>query len=326
MAVLKSDIYAREPQAYVHGIPVFSDDDRYTDNYKKIASDHVAAMEATGHNPFMDEGLWVELEQSTRVLIEKYIPDGARVLDVGVGLGRVLGEMSRLDRYGIDISHDYLQRAKEKGIDVAFARIEDMPYKAGFFDAILACDVLEHVIDLHACCLQLMRVLKPGGVLIVRVPYLDDMSAYLDDSLAYEFIHLRSFDVPSLRILFGKIHGMQYKEHTFVAPYLKDALFKIKLPPKSSKITNLARELTKNDFASKCLKFFSEKSFIGHMLRRAGFSIHPLWILREMTEVSHEDFRNFVYNLRQSNPELLTELLPDLVESLEVNVVFKKLG
>lgn len=155
--------YIREPLKVVKSIPVFSYEDRYTDNYKKIASDHVEAMQKKGQNPFIDEGLWLELERSTKILIDKYVPDNVNVLDVGVGLGRILGPITRFNRYGIDISFDYLEIAKSKGIKVAFSKIEDMPYEDNSFDAIVCCDVLEHVIDLHACCMQISRVLKPGN-------------------------------------------------------------------------------------------------------------------------------------------------------------------
>jgi SAM-dependent methyltransferase len=210
------------------------------------------------------------------------VAHGERALDVGVGLGRVLEPLDKINRYGIDISFDYLEQARERGFEVAFSRIEDMPYEDGYFDAVVACDVLEHVIDLHSCCQQLVRVLRPGGVLIVRVPYLDDMEAFLDKSLPYEFIHVRSFDVPSLRIVFEKIMGMQYQEHNFVAPYLKDCLLKIKLLPGSSPLAQQARKATDPD--------------------------HPLWVLRD------------------NKPALLKELLPHLVEGLEVNIVFTKLN
>jgi len=291
--------FLRDPIDYVDGIAVFSPGDRYVDNYKKIALDHVGAVAATGNNPFMDEELWVELEESTRSLIEKHLPDGARVLDAGVGLGRLMGRMTRLDRYGIDISIDYLKIARDKGFKVAFSKIEDMPYEDGAFDAVVVCDVLEHVIDLHACCVQLLRVLKPGGSLILRVPYLDDMAAYLDDSLPYDLIHVRSFDVPSLRILFSKIHGMTYEEHTFSRPYLKDSLFKVKLFPGDSRLRQLASEADGPD--------------------------HPLWTLKNVASVTHEAYRNWVYGLRDGNPALLKELLPDLAEALEVNMVFRKI-
>jgi SAM-dependent methyltransferase len=290
--------YLRPPLEFLDGIPAFSIRDRYIDNYRQIAADHLAAMKGGTENPFIDTDLWIKLENSTRTLVRKYVADGARVLDAGVGLGRILGPMERLQRYGIDISLDYLKEARARGFEVAFSRIEDMPYEDGYFDAVIACDVLEHVIDLHGCCLQLLRVLRPGGVLIVRVPYLDDMEAYLDENIPYEFVHVRSFDLPSLRLLFGKILGMYYKEHDFVAPYIKDNLLKIKLLPGSSIATQLAREATDVD--------------------------HPLWMLRKVTEVSQETFKNWIYALRDQNPALCERLLPHLAEGLEVNVVFLK--
>jgi hypothetical protein len=64
--------YSRNPLDFFDGIPIFSPEDRYVGNYKKIAEDHVISLEKTGHNPFMDEVLWRELEDSTKSLIEKY--------------------------------------------------------------------------------------------------------------------------------------------------------------------------------------------------------------------------------------------------------------
>lgn len=298
MAELIQAPFIRAPIEVVDGIPVFSQRDNYVDNYTKIASDHVESLDDGNGNPFIDEELWADLEKSTRELVDKYIEDGARVLDIGVGLGRVLGSATHLDRYGIDISHDYLKKASKVGFKVAFSRIEDMPYPDNFFDAIVACDVLEHVIDLHACCLQILRVLRPGGTLIVRVPHKDDLEAYLDDSIPYEFVHVRSFDVASLRILFGKIHKMHFRESTFAGNYLKDSMFNVKL-------------LSENSPARKAAQL-------------ADGPDHPLWLLKKITDVSHEEFRAWIYNLRDQKPVLMRELLKEMTVSLEVNVVFTK--
>jgi SAM-dependent methyltransferase len=290
--------YLREPIAVVEGIPVFSSRDFYVENYVKIAADHVTSIDNGHGNPFMDEGLWRRLEASTRTLVDAHVPDGARILDVGVGLGRVLESATRLQRFGIDISLDYLSRSRDKGFEVAFARIEDMPYPDGYFDAVMACDVLEHVIDLHACCVQILRVLRPGGTLIVRVPYKDDLDAYLDESLPYDLIHIRSFDVASLRLLFGKVHGLTYVEHTFVEPYLKDALLRIRLLPETSLLRRVALDATDPD--------------------------HPLWTLRKSSQVSQEALRAWLFELREKEPAVYREVLPELVDSLEVNIVFRR--
>ncbi|KCV61255.1 methionine biosynthesis protein MetW-like protein [Bordetella bronchiseptica 99-R-0433] len=290
--------FIRTPLETNDGIPVFSQADRYIENYEKIAADHVAAMTPNNDNPFIEQDLWHTLEESTRAVIAQHIPPGSRVLDAGVGMGRILAPMTQYERYGIDITFDYLKRARENGFNVAFSRIEDMPYEDMAFDAVVACDVLEHVIDLQKCCTELIRVLKPGGTLIVRVPFLDDMEAYLNEELPYEFIHVRSFDVATLRILFGKIHGLQYIGHDFVAPYFKDTLFKVKLLPLNSRIAQVAKEADGPD--------------------------HPLWTLRKVAEVSQDEFKNWLATLKTEKPVLYRELAPELLEGLEVNIAFRK--
>jgi 2-polyprenyl-3-methyl-5-hydroxy-6-metoxy-1,4-benzoquinol methylase len=144
-----TDIYSCKPESVQNGIPVFSRKDAYVENYEKIASDHVSQISETQENPFMEEELWVSLEASTRAYIQRHVRKGSRILDVGVGLGRLLEPLTEYKRYGVDISLDYLAIAKRRGIEVALAKIEDLPYQTGFFDAIVVCDVLEHVFDLN---------------------------------------------------------------------------------------------------------------------------------------------------------------------------------
>lgn len=206
------DIYIKSPIYFKNGIPVFSKINTYINNYERISYDHIKAINETGGKPFIPEDTWRELESSTRKLIKKYIRDEERILDVGVGLGRLLSSFSNLKRYGIDISMDYLVIAKEKGIEVCFSLIEDMPYKKNFFDMVVCTDVLEHVIDLNLVIKKILSVLKSNGYLVIRVPYKENLKPYLDSSYPYAFAHLRNFDEYSLKILFIKIFGCRFIE------------------------------------------------------------------------------------------------------------------
>ena len=197
--------YALDPISIEDGIPVFSRPDDYQENYARIANDHLAYLASNGENPFIPERLWNEIEESTVRLLRKYTKDGDRILDAGVGLGRLLSHVPSLQRYGVDISADYLQRARNKGIDVALAKIEDLPYCADFFDAITCTDVFEHVLDLNLCVGKLLNVLKPGGILLVRVPYKEDLAPYTKRDYPYNFAHLRNFDEHSLTLYFTKV-------------------------------------------------------------------------------------------------------------------------
>jgi len=207
------ECYAREPLDYEDGIPIFSLTDFYVENYERISIDHLNHFETTGNNPWIREDHWQEIESSTEALIKKYATKSdIKILDVGVGMGRLLGRIPELQRFGMDISKGYLKHAKAKGIEVCMARIEDIPYREQFFDMVVATDVLEHVLDLNLVVRKILSVIKVGGIVIVRVPYKEDLHCYLEPNYPYDLVHLRNFEENGLRILFEKIFNMQVLE------------------------------------------------------------------------------------------------------------------
>ena len=292
-----TDIYVREPESVQNGIPVFSRKDAYVENYEKIASDHVSQISETQENPFMEEELWVSLEASTRAYIQRHVSKGSRILDVGVGLGRLLEPLTEYKRYGVDISLDYLAIAKRRGIEVALAKIEDLPYQAGFFDAIVVCDVLEHVFDLNYCCEKILACLRPGGVLIVRVPFKEDLGVYLKEDLPYEFIHLRNFDEASLRLHFHKIFGLQFLEAAPTTPYLQGTpRLKIRLLPEETRNKLAQMAADRPEFAP----------------------------VASAMQISEEAFQTWIYDLKDNAKALFKDIAGELILGIEINAVFIK--
>ena len=53
-----------------------------------------------------------------------------------------------------------------------------LPFRDSCFDAVLSIAVLEHVDDPFKCAAELVRVLKPGGRLLVAVPFLQPEHGY----------------------------------------------------------------------------------------------------------------------------------------------------
>ncbi len=159
------------------------------------------------------------MEKSTSDLIEIYGKNqkNLKILDVGVGLGRLLSGFSQFDCYGIDIVMPNLEHTKDKSIEVALSKVEDMPYVDNFFDMIVCTDVLEHVIDLNIAIKQIKRVLRPGGTLIVRVPYRENLIPYLSEEYPYHYAHLRAFDEAGLKLYFNKIFNMKYIHTSYTA-------------------------------------------------------------------------------------------------------------
>jgi len=228
-----TDIYQIAPLSFVAGIPVFSELNEYIANYEKIARDHLCSAEKTGSNPFINEDDWIEFENSTKQIVLKYGGDinGKKIMDVGVGLGRLLSALPEgFDKYGMDISIDYLKVAKSKNIEVCMSMVEDMPYRSELFDMIICTDVLEHVLDLNLACKKILGSLKKGGMLIIRVPYREDLSNYLASDYPYKYAHLRNFDENTLTLLFEQVFGCKMVECVVGVPVMQDSLLKFKLP------------------------------------------------------------------------------------------------
>ena len=106
-------------------------------------------------------------------------PAGAgRILDVGCGRGFYARAIAALYPQaavvGVDYSNDYLTAAAEhtRGMAVQFARADarSLPFASGEFDAIVCSEVLEHIVEDGAVLMELNRVLRDEGLLLISVP------------------------------------------------------------------------------------------------------------------------------------------------------------
>ena len=106
-------------------------------------------------------------------------PAGAgRILDVGCGRGFYARAIAALYPQaavvGVDYSNDYLTAAAEntRGMAVRLARADarSLPFASGAFDAIVCSEVLEHIVEDGAVLMELNRVLRDDGSLLISVP------------------------------------------------------------------------------------------------------------------------------------------------------------
>lgn len=266
------EVYGRKPIGFHQGIRMFSNQSDYTENYRKISDDHLASLRAYGTNPFIEEEHWVQMENSTRVLVEKYSKAGDIILDTGVGLGRLLSQLPTLRRYGVDISFGYLLEAQKKGIEVCYALIEEMPYVDGIFDLVVCTDVLEHVLNLDACVIRILSVLKPGGTLVIRVPYKEALEPYTQKSYPYRYAHVRNFDEYSLILFFRNCFGCEVLDINYDLYLPNTERYKYRLPIRHSvRVQCKLLVLVKNCFPSrheKMLKALVYPAFINVVVRK----------------------------------------------------------
>jgi len=60
-----------------------------------------------------------------------------------------------------------------------------MPFAAASFDSVLALEVLEHVSHADACVSEVARVLRPGGVFLLTVPFVSPLHQWPFDYLRF---------------------------------------------------------------------------------------------------------------------------------------------
>jgi predicted SAM-dependent methyltransferase len=82
--------------------------------------------------------------------------------------------------FGVEINQRVAFQAREHyGLEILPVALEEASFAPNSFDAVTMWDVLEHVHDPAATLNEIHRILKPGGVLVVRVPNLDSWDAAL---------------------------------------------------------------------------------------------------------------------------------------------------
>lgn len=100
---------------------------------------------------------------------------GKKVLDVGSGNGYVLSKYAKegAETYGVDVTPTAIELCRKRfellGLkgDFRVADAENLPFENDTFDCVCSMGVLHHVPDTERAVKEILRVLKPGGRLIV---------------------------------------------------------------------------------------------------------------------------------------------------------------
>jgi len=109
-----------------------------------------------------------------RGLLDRFERHAARgrLLEIGSATGWLLKHARERgwEAQGVELSAEAVAHARGLGLEVFHGDLLEAALPAGHFDVVYLGDVLEHVPDAHAVLAEIVRVLKPGGHLVLRGP------------------------------------------------------------------------------------------------------------------------------------------------------------
>jgi len=144
---------------------------------------------------------------------DRFVPRGLPILDVGCGTGYFLeGALSRYDAWGVDPSPVGVELCRARGLERVvpgsaydLSEVGDRRFAALFF-----LDVIEHLDDDVRALREAVRVLAPGGVVIITVPAF--MFLWSEHDVVNE--HRRRYRRPQLAALLRTV-GLQVERLTY---------------------------------------------------------------------------------------------------------------
>ncbi len=153
-----------------------------------------------------------------------------KVLEVGCGAGMFTIAIKKAKRelqvYGSDIDEKSIKLAKKRtdGVNFRWADIYKLPFKSGYFDAVVSFDFLEHLDNPSKALLEIARVLKKGGLYHSLTPVENSLATVHGVLLKFGYFpkrkyadHVQQYTVSSLRNLMEragfKFIKVNYSEH-----------------------------------------------------------------------------------------------------------------
>jgi 2-polyprenyl-3-methyl-5-hydroxy-6-metoxy-1,4-benzoquinol methylase len=153
-----------------------------------------------------------------------------RLLDIGCATGAFLNSVrqfslkSTWELVGVEIDPTAANIARsEFGLDIFTGALEQAKFDNSEFDAVTLWDVLEHLHKPSSQLLEINRILKPDGILVLRVPNLACWEARFFGKYwsGYEPPrHLYAFSSRTLRLILDKTGFCVIRTSTSISNYL----------------------------------------------------------------------------------------------------------
>lgn len=166
-------------------------------------------------------------------IIRTLVDDAGLVLDIGCGSSRIVQTLPNV--VGVDVALRKLRWLRSPGRHLVQGDMNRLPFPTGVFDAVISSEVIEHVPAEDLRLEELVRMLRPGGVLVLGTP---DYSRRLWRALewlygklfrgGYADEHVNHHTYAGLRRELEERLGLDVLEHHYVGG--SEMIFKARLP------------------------------------------------------------------------------------------------
>lgn len=133
----------------------------YYDEFSKSYERHRRPNDADGYHALIDD---LEVDLCARYAT------GRDILECGCGTGLILERLAEFARraVGIDLSPGMLELARSRGLEVKEGSVTALPFEDASFDVTCSFKVLAHVPDIGRALAEMVRVTRPGGVVLAE--------------------------------------------------------------------------------------------------------------------------------------------------------------
>jgi ubiquinone/menaquinone biosynthesis C-methylase UbiE len=101
-------------------------------------------------------------------IIQRFVTEASLILDIGCGTSRIVQNIPNV--VGMDIAIRKLRWLRTPGRWLLQGDLGRLPFQDEAFDAVICSEVIEHMLREHVHLEEFVRVIRPGGLLILSTP------------------------------------------------------------------------------------------------------------------------------------------------------------
>jgi 2-polyprenyl-3-methyl-5-hydroxy-6-metoxy-1,4-benzoquinol methylase len=112
------------------------------------------------------------------ILARRYGRPGARLLEVGSGMGHLVGQLEdTFETYGMDLNHWAVNKSKDVvgKTQLQTASAQELPFNDRSFNVVIIKHIVEHLPDPQKAIREIGRGMETGGTLLLATPNLDSL-------------------------------------------------------------------------------------------------------------------------------------------------------